>query len=515
MSNTSGLYFDESIDSKSTKDMGDTFDNHLSDPAPLPMLPNIGATAFTINLKRPGNGRVQSSSKNIVPKSSSTPLRAPGLSFSLTLNLKRPQTAVERPVVPSSSQNHNFDNRSDNSKVGPELVPQRNFEKASTDQGSDNDESTDAMDEDSFCEEFDHMVLRVEREETRGDSFINCRRCGNTFDYSQLSLWVPSYKRTLPRSLQMPNENTHPQIVRCSGCDTENCMACEKSPHDECCSFAPVRVVWHALCIVDDAIIQHRKQSPYHKDTRSLDAAVVKALNTLLNRIPKDTKPNLGYCDLLRKSMLLDHVAVTIRNMTPANQFDTLCIQSWAFINMLAQRDDLYGLLFENRLQFLRNMSPGVRVLGFPISFFPVERTYDADRYAPQTYSMWSLIHKAGENADEYLSASSQLNDAWPAVLLARATVNLHHSLGKKQPSHLPNLISYGQAYQLSSFEARLEEMHRVDGTKYGAVHENTRIIPSSSYIKKRGQDQVEDGESDEDSDQEEMEKSEERLLEL
>ncbi|KAB8296384.1 hypothetical protein EYC80_009134 [Monilinia laxa] len=473
------------------------------------MLSNLGATIFTINPKQPGNGRVKPASKNILPLSSSTPLRAPGLSFGLTLNLKNPQTAIEHPVILSSSQNHNFNYLSDDSEVDAELVnysfrniiasfanvqiSQQDFEEEPTDQDSDNDESAYAMEEDSFYEDFNHMILRVDREETRGDSFLNCRKCGKTFDYSRLSLWVPSYQRTPPRSLQMPNENTHPQIVRCPQCDIENCMACEKSQHDECCSFASVRIVWHALCIVDDAIIQHRKESPYNKDTKSLDAAVIKALNTLLNRIPKDTKTKFEYCNLLRKSMLLDQVAVTIRNMTPANQFDTLCLQSWAFVNMLTERNDLYGLLFEDRLQFLRNMSPGVRVLGFPISFFSVERTYDADRYAPQTYSMWSLIHQAGENADEFLSVNSQLNDSWPAVLLARATVNLHHSLGKKQPSPLPDLISFGQAHQLSSFEARLEEMHRVDGTKYGAVHENTRMIPLGSHFKKQGQDHVED----------------------
>ncbi|RAL64914.1 hypothetical protein DID88_001506 [Monilinia fructigena] len=440
------------------------------------MLPNLGTTTFTINPKRSGNGRVQPGGKNVLPQSSSTPLRAPGLSFGLTLNFKNPQTAVERLVVPSSSQNLNFDNRSDDSEVNTEMVSQQDFEEESTDQDSDNDESADTM-EDSFYEDFNHMMFRVEREETRGDSFLNCRKCGNTFDYSRLSLWVPSYKRTPLRSLQMPNENTHPQIVRCPGCDTENCMACEKSPHDECCSFAPVCIVWNALCIVDDAIIQHRKQSPYNKDTKSLDAAVIKALNTLLSRIPKDTKTNFEYCNFLRKSMLLDHVAVTIRNMNSSSQSDTLHLQSWAFINMLAKRNDLSGLLFEDRLQFLRNMSPGVR-----------------------TYSIWSLIYQAGENANEFLSANSQLNDSWPAVLLARATVNLHHSLGKKQPSPraLPDLISFGQAHQLSSFEARLEEMHIVDGTKYGAVHENTRMAPLVSHFKKRGQDQVEDQDSNE-----------------
>ncbi|QSZ37261.1 hypothetical protein DSL72_009355 [Monilinia vaccinii-corymbosi] len=467
MSDSSGLKLDDSIDSSSTRGLEDKVDYQPAQPAPMPNL-------------------------TVISPSNSTPLRAPGFSFTLTLNLKKPQIALERPIPRSSSQDLGFD---------VELGSQRDFEEASTDQDSDSDSDSDSdesdadLEEDSNDEEFvDPVALRAEREETRGDSFLNCRACGYTFDYSRLSLWVPSYRRVPRRSLQMPNENTHPQLVRCPGCDSENCMACEKSPHDECCSFARARVVWHTLCAVDDAVVQYRKQSPWNKkNTERLDAAVIHALNTLLEHLPTDSRAPFGYGDLLRKSMLLDQVAVTIGNMTAENRFDTLCLQSWAFLNMLCQRGDLFGLLFEDRLQFLRNMSPGVRVLGFPISFFSVQRTYDADRYAPQTYSVWSLIHQACENAQEFLSAGSRLNDAWPAVMLARSIVNLHDDLGKKQPAPLPELVSFAQAHQLSSFEARLEDMYRVDGTKYGAVHGNIRMAPSFSHMKKRGVEEGQD----------------------
>lgn len=365
-----------------------------------------------------------------------------------------------------------------------------------TDQLGD-EEPTYGMDDESdgnssTGSNYEPMMLRIEREETRGDNFINCRSCGNTFDYTRLTLWVPGYQRIMRRSLQTPNENTHPQIVRCPSCDIENCLGCEKSPHDDCCSFAHTRDMWHTLCAVDDAIINHRKTSPYLTDNKSLNSAVLKALSTLIEKIPGYPKASFGFTELLRKSLLLDQVAVTIRNMTPENRFDSVCLQSWTFLYMLSQRDDLRGLLFEDRLQFLRNMSPGLRLLGFPVSYFAVQRVYDADRYAPSTYCIWSIIKDSHQSAHEFLSSEAELNDAWPAVQLARNIVRLYDDLKTKQ-SPPTQLIAFIQGQQLQSFAARLEDIHRIEGRQYGVVHENTRKAPSPWIVKKRGHDLVKD----------------------
>ncbi|KAJ8068876.1 hypothetical protein OCU04_002560 [Sclerotinia nivalis] len=444
-----------------------------------------------------------------VAQSNSSPLRAPGLTFTLTYHLKNPRS-LETPrkaLAPPSCSSENDSNGS-NTDTGVEAVSycvqalQRSFEADITDQNSDGEESASGTEDDdggdgSMDDDSESMMIGAQREHTLGDTFIECRNCGDIFDYSRYPLWVPGYQRRLPRSLRKPYENTHPQIVRCPGCDAENCMACEKPPHEYSCSYEHAHVVWHALCTVDDAFVQHRNVFPYKKDNRSLDTAVVKALNILLEQIPKDSKVSLDYSDLIRKSLLLDHVAVTIGNMTAENRFDTICLQSWAFIHMLSQRKNLFGLLFEERLQLLRDLSPGVRILGFPVSFFPVELTFDADRYAPLTYTIWSLIRRNYQSAHEYLSADTQLNDEWPAVQLARSIVQLHDDLKKQsQPSEL---TLFTQAQQLQSFSARLEEMHRVSGTKYGALKSNIRVARSPWLVKKRGQDDRDD-DDDEDT---------------
>ncbi|KAF7959726.1 hypothetical protein EAE96_001336 [Botrytis aclada] len=423
-------------------------------------------------------------------RSSSPLFRAPGLSFSLAIHLKNPET-LDDPHKP-----HQY-------PLAPPDFYSRYFE-ADVDTDDDMDfenEFNDGMEEDDsgsqgMVEDYEPVMMRLEREETRGTNFINCRQCGIDFDYSRASLWVPGYKRTPPKSLQIPNENTHPQIVRCPECDTENCMGCEKSPHDERCSYADYRVVWHALCAVDDAIVQHRVGSPYPKNNNPLDVAVVKALNVLITHIPQDTTTSFGYCELIRKSMLLDQVAVTIHNMDEENRFDTVCLQSWEFLHMLSQRQDLYGLLFEERLQFLRNLSPGVRVLGFPVAVFTVEQVFDADRYAPLTYRIWPLIQQSYQSAHGYLSSNAQLNDAWRAVTLARNIVLLHDDLKTKSAPPL-ELIRFVQGQNLQSFAARLEEMHRVEGTQYGAVHTNTRAGPFTWVEKKRVQEDKEAVEED------------------
>lgn len=471
------------------------------------------------------------------------PASAPGLSFALTLRLKNPQLAVEPPVVsslvlPSVGDSTTFTSAQEDVRYcfrkfqDLSLIPMQvssrkfsgtftctsyastnrgvsfrfrdspsDFDGASSNQRSDPEKLADELEKFKIEHEpmdedyFEPMIQRVEREETRGDTFINCRTCGNTFDYGSKTLWVPGYQRTLPPSLQMTNEYTHPQIVRCPACDNENCMACEKSPHDECCSFSYARTVWHALCSVDDAIIQHRKVSPSDMAAgkKNLDAVILKALNILLEYIPNDTTSSFTYCDLLRKSLLLDQMAVIISNMTIENQFDSVCLQSWGLMHVLSKRFDLFGLLFEDRLQYLRNMSPGIRVLGFPIAFFSVERIFDADQYAPETYTIWSLIQNTCQNAHQFLSEQAVIHDEWPVVMLARSVIYLHDTLKKEKNKPLPELISFMQGQQLNSFAARLEDMHRVEGTKYGAVHANTRASRLAFVVKKRGrEDQVE-----------------------
>ncbi|CAD6444251.1 327b2797-9905-4a05-bbb3-bc14af6ab094-CDS [Sclerotinia trifoliorum] len=431
-----------------------------------------------------------------VAQSNYSPLRAPGLTFTLTYHLKNPRNLeTSRKAIAPLSFGSNTD-----TGVGAishcAQASQRSFEADITDQNSDGEESASATEDDydgdeSMNDDSEYMMVGAQQEHTLGDTFIECRSCGDIFDYSRYALWVPGYQRKLRRSLRMPSEDTHPQIVRCPGCDAENCMACEKPPHEYSCFYEHAHVVWHALCTVDDAIVQHRKVSPYKRDNKSLEAAVVKALNILLEHIPKDSKASLDYSDLIRKSLLLDQVAVTIGNMTAENRFDTVCLQSWSFIHMLSERKNLFGLLIENRLELLRDLSPGVRILGFPVSFFPVELTYDADRYAPLTYTIWSLIRRNYQSAHEYLSADTELNDKWPAVQLARNIVQLYDDLKKQsQPSELTLFM---QAQQLQSFSARLEEMHRVSGTEYGAVKENIRVARSPWLVKKRGQDDGDD----------------------
>ncbi|EMR81522.1 hypothetical protein BcDW1_9855 [Botrytis cinerea BcDW1] len=415
-------------------------------------------------------------------RSDSPSLRAPGLSFSLAIRLKNPE-ALDDPYKPLQYP----------------LAPPDYYSRLSeSENDADMDCETgsrylDSMEEDEseshgILGDYEPVMMRPGREETRGSNFINCRQCEIPFDYSRASLWVPGYKRAAPKSLQIPNENTHPQIVRCPECATENCMGCENSPHGNHCSYAQYRVVWHALCTVDDAIVQHRVGSSYPRTNNPLEMAVVKALNTLIEYIPQNSATSFGYCELIRKSMLLDQVAVTIHNMSQENRFDAVCLQSWAFIHMLSQRQDLYGLLFEERLQLLRDLSPGVRVLGFPVAFFTVEQVFDADRYAPLTYRIWPLIQQGYQSAHDYLSLDAQINDTWPAVMLARHIVQLHDDL-KAKSSPPPELIRFVQGQNLQSFAARLEEMHRVEGTQYGAVHTNTRTVPSSWVEKKRGQE--------------------------
>ncbi|KAF7935541.1 hypothetical protein BELL_0096g00080 [Botrytis elliptica] len=420
-------------------------------------------------------------------RSNSPSLRAPGLSFSLAIRLKNPETLndphkpLQYPLPP------------------PDFYSR--FAEADTDAEMDFEtEFNDGMEEDSgsqgMAEDYEPVMMRLEREETRGSNFIDCRQCGIAFDYSRASLWVPGYKRTPPKSFRIPNENTHPQIVRCPKCNTENCMGCEKSPHGDCCSYANYRVVWHALCAVDDAIVQHRVGASYPRDNNPLDVAVVKALDILIEHIPKKDTTSFGYCELIRKGMLLDQVAVTIHNMDEENRFDTVCLQSLAFVQMLSQHQDLCGLLFEERLQFLRNLSPGVRVLGFPVAFFTAEQVFDADRYAPLTYRIWPIIQQSYQSAHDFLSSNTQLNDSWPAVMLARNIVHLHDELKPKSSPPL-ELLRFVQGQNLQSFAARLEEMHRVEGTQYGAVHTNTRTGPSSWVTKKRCQEAQEAAEED------------------
>ncbi|TGO45743.1 hypothetical protein BCON_0369g00070 [Botryotinia convoluta] len=397
---------------------------------------------------------------SVSSRSNSPNLRAPGLSFSLAIRLKNPE-ALDDPHKPLQYP------------LAPPDFYSR-FSEADTDADMDFEtELNDGMEEDetenqAMVEDYEPVMMRFEREETRGSNFINCRQCGIAFDYSRASLWVPGYKRTPPKSFRIPNENTHPQIVRCPECNTENCMGCENSPHDDCCSYAQYRVVWHALCTVDDAIVQHRVGPSYPRTNNPLDAAVVTALDILIEHIPKYATNSFGCCELIRKSMLLDQIAVTIHNMDEENQFDTVCLQSWAFVQILSQRQDLCGLLFEERLQFLRNLSPGVRVLGFP-----------------------PIIQQSYQSAHDFLSSNAQLNDAWPAVMLARNIVHLHDDLKTKSSPPL-ELIRFVQGQNLQSFAARLEEMHRVEGTQYGAVHTNSRTGPSSWVTKKRGQEDKE-----------------------
>ncbi|KAI9641690.1 hypothetical protein NHQ30_009546 [Ciborinia camelliae] len=478
-------YTNDSLNSSSAKNMGDKSEYQLAPPTPLHNLPDIGATVFTIRLKRPRNDSQEPAGRTIGSQSG-----AP------CMEVKNPRKMSENSIDSSKDSCVDDEFKDSGADYEDSALNDDFINQASDEEESDYDMEENNNRDYGMAEVFELMRITAEREETRGDTFLDCCKCGNTFDYSHLSLWLPGYQHTLPKSLQMTNEYTHPQIVRCPGCDAENCMGCEKSPHDECCSFAHARTVWHALCAVDDAIVQYRKQSSCTKNTKSLDTAVVKALNTLLEHIPKDSTASFGYRDLLRKSMLLDQVAVTIGNMTAENKFDTICLQSWAFINMLSQRSDLYELLFEERLEFLRNMSPGIRVLGFPIAFFPIERTYDADRYAPRTYRIWSLIQESSQCAREFLSTTAPLNDAWPAVIMARNIINVHDDLRRQQwpPSEL---VTFAHGQELSSFAARLEEMHRVEGTEYGAVHGNIRVARTSWSTGKRGQDQVRDQDND------------------
>ncbi|KAF7909883.1 uncharacterized protein EAF01_003601 [Botrytis porri] len=414
---------------------------------------------------------------SVSSRSNSPNLRAPGLSFSLTIRLKNPETLddpykpLQYPLAPAD-----FYSRFAEADTDADMYFETEFND-----GMEEDESESQ----GMVEDYEPEMVRLEREETRGTNFIDCRQCAFTFDYSRASLWVPGYKRTPPKSFRYPNENTHPQIVRCPECATENCMGCENSPHDNCCSYAQYRVVWHALCAVDDAIVQHRVGSSYPRTNNPLSAAVVKALDILIEHIPKHATNSFACCELIRKSMLLDQVAVTIHNMNEENRFDTVCLQSWVFVQMLSQRQDLCGLLFEERLQFLRNLSPGVRVLGFPVAFFRMEQVFDADQYAPLTYRIWPIIQQSYQSAHEFLPSNAQLNDAWPAVMLARNIVHLHDELKPKSSPPL-ELIRFVQGQNLQSFAARLEEMHRVEGTQYGAVYTNNRTGPSSWVTKKR-----------------------------
>ncbi|TGO29730.1 hypothetical protein BPAE_0011g00010 [Botrytis paeoniae] len=390
---------------------------------------------------------------NVSSRSNSPNLRAPGLSFSLAIRLKNPETRddlhkpLQYPLAP------------------PDFYSR--WSKADTDANMDSEiESNDGMEEDEsasqgMVEDYEPVIMRLEREETRGSNFINCRQCAITFDYSRASLWVPGYKRTPPKSFRIPNENTHPQIVRCPECATENCMGCENSPHDDCCSYANYRVVWHALCTVDDAIVQHCVGPSYPRNNNPLDVAVVKALDVLIKHIPKKDTTSFGYCELIRESMLLDQVAVTIHNMDEENRFNTV--------------SGLWDSLWH---------------------FFTIEQVFDANRYAPLTYRVWSIIQQSYQSAHNFLTSDAQLNDAWPAVMLARNIVHLHDDLKTKSAPPL-ELIRFVQGQNLQSFAARLEEMHRVEGTQYGAVHSNTRTGPSSWVTKKRGQEDEEAVEED------------------
>lgn len=293
-------------------------------------------------------------------------------------------------------------------------------------------------------------------------ALINCRKCLINYPYNLSKVWIPG--QNIPTLVAPYTEFTtsHLHIATCPTCSFGTCLACGKAPHLEECLFSDSRVAWQALCSIDEAVINLRDTSPglaMIHNARDVQPVLLQCLTKLMAAVSRSSTPTFGLAELLRKSMLLDLVADSMRNMTVDNiELSSLLIQIWEFLNMVAEHDELRSLFFENRVE-MKEKSRGLQHLIFPLVLLPVRQSSRIENSSPRTFYLWSLLQSCVRTANQYLLASH--DDVWSAAILAERVLSVHETLTGRVPAQAvtPSMIHPTQV--VTGFAAGLEELYK------------------------------------------------------
>ncbi|KAF7899550.1 hypothetical protein EAF00_003886 [Botryotinia globosa] len=326
---------------------------------------------------------------------------------------------------------------------------------------------------------------------------VKCIKCRISSTYKVSQVWLPNPSQPELVAPESANTKSHLHIAACVKCSFGTCLGCGLAPHLKECTFSDTRAAWEALCAVDDAAVNFRHESPHlplTHATREVLPALLKCLTTLNTTVARNGAITFGFDQLLRKSVLLDLVADFLRDMTMQNmELTPLLIQILEFLHILAENIETRNLFFENR-QILKTTSPGLRTLVFPLALLPIQQvsTFDWNNHDARTYSIWPLLQRCLEVAEQYMHANH--DDVWSAALVAlvQRIPDVYELVASSVPSKSLKLTYTHHTQQELGYAVGLRELFAVAVAKNSeakkmATDEDTSMMDVDPPLKKRG----------------------------
>ncbi|RAL64908.1 hypothetical protein DID88_001502 [Monilinia fructigena] len=322
-------------------------------------------------------------------------------------------------------------------------------------------------------------------------TLITCHKCLINYRYNLSKVWIPSQNQPILVAPYTEVTKSHIHIATCPTCSFGTCLACGKAPHLEECVFSDSRVAWQTLCSIDEVVVNLRNTCPgltMIHDTREVQPVFLRCLTKLMAAVSSSVTPTFGLQELLRKSMLLDLVADSMRNMTIDNiELSPLLIQIWEFLNMIAEHDELRILFFENRVE-MKEKSLGLPKFIFPLILLPVQQSSRIDSYSPQKFYLWSLLQSCVKTVNQYLLVNH--DDVWSAVILAERVLSVHKKLTGRVPAQAITAPITHPTQIVTGFAVGLKELYKTGAirkmkSKQGPAQQEETIIEQPR--KKRG----------------------------
>ncbi|KAB8296369.1 hypothetical protein EYC80_009127 [Monilinia laxa] len=223
-------------------------------------------------------------------------------------------------------------------------------------------------------------------------------------------------------------------------------------------------------------------------DTRDVQSALLQCLTKLMAAVSSSITPTFGLGELLRKSMLLDLVADIMRNMTVYNiELSPLLIQTWEFLNMVAEHDELCSLFFENRVE-MKEKSSGLQRFIFPLILLPVHQSSHIDNSSPRKFYLWPLLQSCVNTANQYLLANH--DDVWSAAILAERVLSVHETLTGRVSAQAVTPPMTHPSQTVTGFAVGLKELYKTGAirkmkSKQGPAQQEEIIVEQPR--KKRG----------------------------
>ncbi|KAI9641684.1 hypothetical protein NHQ30_009540 [Ciborinia camelliae] len=401
---------------------------------------------------------------NARPEANATQQSVHGFPTAITVGLKNLKLDKEQTIKPDNDFENDFQDAWDDQNLdGNDEDDGRKTAARDTCQKSRRDKQKSAY------KQSKPTIVQPKAEVFPGDDLgptVKCYKCGLVHQYTLEEAWLPARQKPQLVARNSNATKSHLHIVACVKCRSGICVACGMAPHLKECTFADTRLAWLALFSLDQAVVHFKHMSPSlatTNTTKDVHPVLLEAITAVMAAIPRSGPVTFGLRELLRKSLLLDLIADIVRGMTVENmELSPLLIQTWEFLHIIAEHDELCNLLFEDR-KILDGTSSGLVQISFPFVLLPTKQqsdSIDSISHGAKGYTFWSLFQKCSGLAKQYLDANH--DDIWSASVVAQRIVDVYVTLACKVP---PELITPSKTHPTQHDEvlkAGLADLYRV-----------------------------------------------------